>query len=83
MLVTIQNETLYHIMSPGSVFNKSLFLQIMFQREKCFLLSKHAVCPIKPISYLGLLAEWDVLMFEFFVGARILRGIYLHEEVCA
>lgn len=55
----------------------------MFQRQKYLLLGKHAICPIKLISYLGLLAEWDVLMFEFFVGARILGGIYLHEEVWA
>lgn len=45
----------------------------MFQSEKCFLLSKHAVGPIKLMSYLGLPAECDVLMFEFFVGAHIGR----------
>lgn len=55
----------------------------MFQSEKCFLLSKHAVCPIKPMSYLGLPAECDVLMFEFFVGARILGERKLQEEVWA
>lgn len=81
MPVTVQNETLRTICRLGASFDKSLFLQITFQREKCFLPVKHAVCPIKPVSYLGLLTEWDVLIFEIFAGAGMLGGRYLHEEV--